>query len=63
MLQGEIKNMSRALLLRSKNKKNSYHWLLFLIFHTQERLQEAKRFKEYTQQPCMNVPFYNWLEE
>lgn len=28
----------------------------------QERLQESKKFKEYTQKPSMDVPFYNWLE-
>jgi hypothetical protein len=29
----------------------------------QERLLEAKKFKEFTQQPSINDRFYNWLEE
>ncbi len=29
----------------------------------QERLLEARKFKEFTQKPSINVRFYNWLEE
>jgi hypothetical protein len=29
----------------------------------QERLHEAKLFQEFTEQPSIKTPFYNWLEE